>query len=146
MFGDADIVPGYLALATMTRFFASPEEGAPSLINGLNNTSWEEPSTHGVREHRGEDGVDEDQAAAYGKATTSPPREAHVAFGHDGCEVAKAQFIGGERKSQVCLGEGGYRATEGGSHRCGDRGIDFNGHKGALMEVYGQTSGSGEVV
>jgi hypothetical protein len=136
-FWGADVIPGNLALAAMTSFFTSPEECATPFVNGLHNTDGEEPSGHGMGEHRGEHRVDKDQAAANGEATATPSRETHVAFGHDGGEVSEAHFVGGEWETKIGLREGGDLAPKGSSHGGGDGSVDFNGNKGALVEVDG---------
>jgi hypothetical protein len=130
----------------MAGFFPGPEESTPPFVNGFNNTNGKEPSGHGMREHRSEDRVYKDQAASNREATTTPAREAHVAFGHDGGEVTKAQLVRGEREAKIGLREGGDLTPKGDSHGSGNIGISFDGDKGAFVEIDGQAGSGREII
>jgi hypothetical protein len=96
---DADILPSHLALTAVTRFLASPKEGTPALINGLQNARGEEPSGHGMRKQGSEDRIDKEQAPTNGERSPTPSREAHVTFGDYGLKISDAELVGGKREA-----------------------------------------------
>jgi hypothetical protein len=136
-FWDTNILPSDFALAAMTGFFPGPEESTSPLVDGLNDTCREEARAHGMREHRREDRVDQDQPPANRKTPALPPRETHVAFGHDGGEVSQTQLVGGKRKAKIGLREGGDLAAKSSCHGGGNSAINFDGDKCTFVEVYG---------
>jgi hypothetical protein len=93
-FWDVEVIPSHFTLATVAGFITCPKKGASSFVNSLNNTCREEPRAHGMGERRSKDRVNQDQAAANGKTTSSPIAKSHVALSHDGGEVPKAQLVG----------------------------------------------------
>lgn len=94
-FWNADSLPGHFTLPPIAGFIPGPEESAAPLVNGFDDSHGEETRTHRVREHRGEDRVDKNKAPANRKTPSSPTRETHVTFGHDGGKVSEAQLVGG---------------------------------------------------
>jgi hypothetical protein len=99
-----------------------------------------------VREHRGEDRVDKNKAPANRETPSSPTRETHVTFGHDGGKVPKAKLVRGEGEAKVGLGESGDLAAKDRGHISGSGRVSFDGDEGTFMEVDCQTRGSGEIV
>ena len=81
LFWDTDIIPSYLALASIASFLSGPEESPTSFVYGFDDTCRKEARTHGMGQHRGEDRVDEEKTPSNGEASSpSPAREAHITF------------------------------------------------------------------
>jgi hypothetical protein len=96
IFWGTDLVPGNFAVAAAARFLPSPEKGPTAFVNGFNNSGGEDTSPHGVSEHGSQDRVNKDQTSADREASTSPARQAHVTFRHDGGKVPKAELMHGK--------------------------------------------------
>jgi hypothetical protein len=77
-----------------------------TLVNGFKDPNRKKPRTHGVREHRSEDGVHQDEAPPNGERPPPPSRELQVTFGDKGVKVREAKLMGGERKAKVGLRKG----------------------------------------
>jgi hypothetical protein len=80
IFGDTYVFPSHFALTSIASFLSVPEESPAPFIDGLDNTGRKEARTHGMRQHRGEDQVDEEKTTSNGEASPSPAREAHITF------------------------------------------------------------------
>jgi hypothetical protein len=146
LFRDAHLFPGHQALTPIASLFPSPKEGAAPFVNSLYDSRREQARTHGMGEHRGEDGVDKNQPSTNGKASAPPTREAQITFCNNGGKVIEAELVGRERKSKVGLGEGGDFTAKSRSHgeSVGVACPDWD--EGAFVEVDGKPSSSREIV
>jgi hypothetical protein len=97
LFWDTNISPSNLALAPVAGFFTRPEESPTTLVNGFKDPNRKKPSTHGVREHRGEDGVHQDEASPNGERSPLPSEELQVTLGDKRVKVREAKLMGGGR-------------------------------------------------
>jgi hypothetical protein len=146
IFGDTYVIPDNLAVPTVASFFTSPQEGAPTFVDSLDDPSGEETGGHGMSKHGGENRIHKDQATSNGHATATPPREAHVAFLNDGGEIGGSKFVGRQGEPKVGLGEGGDGTPEGSGHGEGRGVVRLDGDEGAFVEVDDETSGRRETV
>jgi hypothetical protein len=116
IFGFAHIVPSNLKVASRASFFPSPEEGSTALVNSLKDADRKKPGAQGMSKHCREDRINKKKTTTNGERAAGPPREFQIAFRDDRGKVREAQFIGGERKTQIRLGERRNGAAESGSH------------------------------
>ena len=71
----------------------------PPLVNGRNETKWENASAHGMGYHGREDGINKSETTSNREKAATRTRKARVIFREKGGKVGGFKLVCGKRKA-----------------------------------------------